>query len=363
MVSLTHWLRSHNRKQTLNAAAAVGGLGAITHATGNRGSDKWTKDTGSNPKHYPPPAKCPLRGNRGPRAVKRSRGGGRANASPKNQSLKIRAGRPKKRHSPQFTYQISHTAIISTLAGLQNVGDIVAVMTGPQINTSTGAAYNFQQAFTSLYDQIPDAKNIGGTLYATRILPNQKLHVDKVSVMLDLANMEDITCTVFIHVHKCVKDTNSTPAAVMNVSVGTTNQGGAISSISGQGPGLTVGVAGAPTIFTPYENFAHAKNIRQYFKHVSTVKCILSPGATEHIQINIPTAKVVKFEEITTGSGLAYVKGYSYHVSVETKGGCIPLAASTIWITSNLDPRMWYADLDSDTRDALIRRLNITHYN
>jgi len=52
-----------------------------------------------------------------------------------------------------------------------------------------------------------------------------------------------------------------------------------------------------------------------------------------------------------------------YPVMVETKGGSRPLNAKKIWITSNLDPRLWYVDIDSDTIAALIRRLNITHYN
>jgi len=51
-----------------------------------------------------------------------------------------------------------------------------------------------------------------------------------------------------------------------------------------------------------------------------------------------------------------------YPVSVETKGGAMPLAARTIWITSNLDPRMWYPELDADTLAALLRRLNIIHF-
>lgn len=51
-----------------------------------------------------------------------------------------------------------------------------------------------------------------------------------------------------------------------------------------------------------------------------------------------------------------------YPVIVETKGGAMPLAATTLWITSNLDPNYWYPDLDEQTRAALMRRLNITHF-
>ncbi|QGH72655.1 MAG: Rep protein [CRESS virus sp. ctczB4] len=52
-----------------------------------------------------------------------------------------------------------------------------------------------------------------------------------------------------------------------------------------------------------------------------------------------------------------------YPVLVELKGSSVPLAAREIWITSNVDPRNWYPDLDEETRCALIRRLSITHFN
>lgn len=51
-----------------------------------------------------------------------------------------------------------------------------------------------------------------------------------------------------------------------------------------------------------------------------------------------------------------------YPVSVETKGSSQPLGASNFWITSNLDPRSWYPDLDEETKEALLRRLQITHF-
>lgn len=46
-----------------------------------------------------------------------------------------------------------------------------------------------------------------------------------------------------------------------------------------------------------------------------------------------------------------------YPVRVECKGSSRPLLAETVWITSNLDPRSWYPDLDAASVDALLRRL------
>lgn len=52
-----------------------------------------------------------------------------------------------------------------------------------------------------------------------------------------------------------------------------------------------------------------------------------------------------------------------YPVNVEIKGSSTPLKATHIWFTSNLHPRDWYKELDEETTNALLRRLNITHYD
>lgn len=52
-----------------------------------------------------------------------------------------------------------------------------------------------------------------------------------------------------------------------------------------------------------------------------------------------------------------------YPVNVEVKGSAVVLKAKKIWITSNLDPRLWYPQEDQETQNALLRRLNITHYD
>lgn len=51
-----------------------------------------------------------------------------------------------------------------------------------------------------------------------------------------------------------------------------------------------------------------------------------------------------------------------YPVLVEIKGASIPLLATTIWITSNIPPERWYPESDVETMQALLRRLNITHF-
>lgn len=51
-----------------------------------------------------------------------------------------------------------------------------------------------------------------------------------------------------------------------------------------------------------------------------------------------------------------------YPVSVETKGsGCV-FSARKFWITSNVHPRDWYPDLDHQTKDALMRRLEVVEF-
>lgn len=51
-----------------------------------------------------------------------------------------------------------------------------------------------------------------------------------------------------------------------------------------------------------------------------------------------------------------------YPVIVEIKGSAIALTATKIWITSNLNPRMWYPDADAATVEALLRRLQIKEF-
>lgn len=48
-----------------------------------------------------------------------------------------------------------------------------------------------------------------------------------------------------------------------------------------------------------------------------------------------------------------------YPVIVEVKGSATVLKAREIYITSNLSPYDWYPDIDQQTRDALMRRLEI----
>lgn len=52
-----------------------------------------------------------------------------------------------------------------------------------------------------------------------------------------------------------------------------------------------------------------------------------------------------------------------YPVVVEIKGSATVLKAKTIWITSNLDPKLWYPELDEETRNALLRRMEIIYFD
>jgi len=52
-----------------------------------------------------------------------------------------------------------------------------------------------------------------------------------------------------------------------------------------------------------------------------------------------------------------------YPVLVEVKGSSTVLKAEKIWITSNLSPKDWYPNLDEETRNALLRRLTIIHFD
>ncbi|AJP36345.1 replication-associated protein [Avon-Heathcote Estuary associated circular virus 3] len=72
----------------------------------------------------------------------------------------------------------------------------------------------------------------------------------------------------------------------------------------------------------------------------------------------------VVIDEFRGGIDVAHLLRWfdRYPVVVEVKGSSVVLSAKRIWITSNLDPREWYADLDAETLAALLRRLKITQF-
>lgn len=73
----------------------------------------------------------------------------------------------------------------------------------------------------------------------------------------------------------------------------------------------------------------------------------------------------VVVDEFRGGIDVAHLLRWTdrYPVRVEIKGSSRPLCATKIWITSNLDPRAWYPDLDYATVEALLRRLTIVEFN
>lgn len=75
--------------------------------------------------------------------------------------------------------------------------------------------------------------------------------------------------------------------------------------------------------------------------------------------------KHVVIDEFRGGIDISHLLRWldRYPVIVEIKGSSTCLVARQIWITSNLDPNEWYPLLDNETKQALLRRLNIVHFN
>jgi len=51
-----------------------------------------------------------------------------------------------------------------------------------------------------------------------------------------------------------------------------------------------------------------------------------------------------------------------YPVIIEAKHGATVLCAEHIWVTSNLNPLLWYPNLDVETKAALLRRLDVRDF-
>lgn len=74
--------------------------------------------------------------------------------------------------------------------------------------------------------------------------------------------------------------------------------------------------------------------------------------------------KQVVIDEFRGGIDVSHILRWCdrYPVRVDIKGSSRPLLAEVLWFTSNVDPRLWYPELDSETLSALLRRFNITHF-
>jgi len=72
----------------------------------------------------------------------------------------------------------------------------------------------------------------------------------------------------------------------------------------------------------------------------------------------------VIIDEFRGGIDISHILRWTdrYPVNVEIKGSSRPLKAKKIWITSNLHPMNWFIDCDRETKDALLRRLQITEF-
>lgn len=74
--------------------------------------------------------------------------------------------------------------------------------------------------------------------------------------------------------------------------------------------------------------------------------------------------RAVVIDEFRGGIDISHMLRWldRYPVRVEVKGGSRVLMAEKIWITSNLHPMNWYPELDSETKSALMRRLEIKEF-
>lgn len=72
----------------------------------------------------------------------------------------------------------------------------------------------------------------------------------------------------------------------------------------------------------------------------------------------------VVIDEFRGGIDIAHLLRWTdrYPLRLPIKGGYVVPKFHTIYITSNLSPNDWYPDCDSDTLEALKRRLIVTHF-
>jgi len=72
----------------------------------------------------------------------------------------------------------------------------------------------------------------------------------------------------------------------------------------------------------------------------------------------------VVIDEFRGGIDIAHLLRWldRYPVIVEIKGSSVCFNATTLWITSNLSPNLWYPECDPETLAALMRRLVVVEF-
>lgn len=94
-------------------------------------------------------------------------------------------------------------------------------------------------------------------------------------------------------------------------------------------------------------------------------------GPVEDVYIKNPNTKwwdgyrgqkTVIIDEFVGRIDISYILTWfdRYPAMVEVKGYSTPLLATTFFITSNVDPRDWYSEINSAQRDGLMRRIIVT---
>lgn len=85
-------------------------------------------------------------------------------------------------------------------------------------------------------------------------------------------------------------------------------------------------------------------------------------GPTSKFWCGYQGQKKVVIDEFRGGIDVSHILRWldRYPVLVEIKGSSSTLKCDEIWITSNLEPRYWYPTLDTETLDALLRRMEVT---
>lgn len=75
--------------------------------------------------------------------------------------------------------------------------------------------------------------------------------------------------------------------------------------------------------------------------------------------------KFVVIDEFRGGIDVTHILRWldRYPVRVEIKGAAVCLCAETIWITSNVDPKNWWPDIDDATYLAFKRRVKVTQFH
>lgn len=236
-------------------------------------------------------------------------------------TIRINQGRKAKASIGTWKYNINYASALTSPAGGQYAGHVLAIGSAAQMVTSTGSSYNYYQSYTALQQLNPYLTNTGSTLLASNVNPaTDEFVVKRATCNFELTNLGPVSAEVDFYVLTTKKNINSDATQVW--TAGYTGNAYSTSAIVPPAPGTATATAGYPTINIVGSKPRDSKLFREMYKIESCQHISLANSASHTFKIDILMNKHVKADEMNKyiSQNTLYVPNFTVHIMVVSRG-------------------------------------------